>query len=261
MTADILKNVREKRPIVHCITNYVTAADCANILLTAGASPIMADDPEEAAEVTSIADSLMLNTGTLSKERLRAMLLSGSCARERNIPILLDPVGAGVSAFRTGAVNSIISQVKPDVIRLNLSELCSISLSTKNYSGIDSHCEEDIEETIDLAGEYALKTGAVIGVSGEIDVVTDGTRTALIKGGHEMQRKITGSGCMLSCTASAFCAANTEDLFNAAVSAFGLFSACGKAAYTDGIGTASYKNNFFDAMTNPCLEMIEIEYR
>ena len=137
MIKDIIQNVYSKHPLVHNITNYVAATDCANITLTIGASPIMADEPKEVGEVTQISDGLVLNCGTISESRLNSMLISGKTAKSREIPIVLDPVGVGISKFRTSAVHKIITEVKPDIIRLNASELKSICLNIKNMSGVE----------------------------------------------------------------------------------------------------------------------------
>ena len=242
MIKDIIQNVYSKRPLVHNITNYVAATDCANITLTIGASPIMADEPKEVGEVTQIADGLVLNCGTISESRLNAMLISGKTAKSREIPIVLDPVGVGISKFRTSAVHKIITEVKPDIIRLNASELKSICLNIKNMSGVDAVNIDSFDDTVELAKKLSLKTNAIIGVSGISDIVT-------------------GSGCMLSSVIGAFAAANPNNLFYAVSVAFGLYASCGRNAYKENIGIATYKNNFFDEMTNPDLEGIEIEYR
>ena len=249
MIKDIIQNVYSKRPLVHNITNYVAATDCANITLTIGASPIMADEPKEVGEVTQIADGLVLNCGTISESRLNAMLISGKTAKSREIPIVLDPVGIGISKFRTSAVHKIITEVKPDIIRLNASELKSICLNIKNMSGVDAVNIDSFDDTVELAKKLSLKTNAIIGVSGISDIVTDGKNTAVI------------SGCMLSSVIGAFAAANPNNLFYAVSVAFGLYASCGRNAYKENIGIATYKNNFFDEMTNPDLEGIEIEYR
>lgn len=261
MFCKIIKNVTDKHPLVHNITNYVTATDCANITLTIGASPIMADEPLETYEVSSIADGLVLNTGTISENRIQAMLNAGKAANERNIPIVLDPVGVGVSAFRTDAINKILTQVKPNIIRLNSTELKSLCLKIKNISGVDAVSTDDIESIITLAKQLSKETTAVIGVSGVFDVITNGTQTAIIKSGHKLMRKITGSGCMLSSVVGAFAAANTDNLTDAITAAFAMYGICGKRAYQDGIGIASYKNNFFDELSNPHMEGIKIEYK
>ena len=251
MIKDIIQNVYSKHPLVHNITNYVAATDCANITLTIGASPIMADEPKEVGEVTQISDGLVLNCGTIS----------GKTAKSREIPIVLDPVGVGISKFRTSAVHKIITEVKPDIIRLNASELKSICLNIKNMSGVDAVNIDSLDDTVELAKKLSLKTNAIIGVSGISDIVTDGKNTAVISGGHAMMKKITGSGCMLSSVIGAFAAANPNNLFYAVSVAFGLYASCGRNAYKENIGIATYKNNFFDEMTNPDLEGIEIEYR
>ena len=174
MIKDIIQNVYSKHPLVHNITNYVAATDCANITLTIGASPIMADEPKEVGEVTQISDGLVLNCGTISESRLNAMLISGKTAKSREIPIVLDPVGVGISKFRTSAVHKIITEVKPDIIRLNASELKSICLNIKNMSGVDAVNIDSFDDTVELAKKLSLKTNAIIGVSGISDIVTDG---------------------------------------------------------------------------------------
>ncbi len=261
MIPKIINNVKTMRPLVHNITNYVSATDCANITLAIGASPIMADNPIEAYEVASIADALVINTGTISQQRLEAMLAAGSAANKKGIPIILDPVGAGISKFRTNAVNAVISQVKPNVIRLNASELKSICLNNKNISGVDSDGISDIQSITFSAKQLAKKTCTVVGVSGETDIITDGSRVAIIRSGHEMMRKITGMGCMLSSVIGAFTAANSDNMLNAVSAAFAVYGHCGKKAYVRGIGAASYKNNFFDEITNPDTEVFKIEYK
>ena len=189
------------------------------------------------------------------------MLISGKTAKSREIPIVLDPVGVGISKFRTSAVHKIITEVKPDIVRLNASELKSICLNIKNMSGVDAVNIDSFDDTVELAKKLSLKTNAIIGVSGISDIVTDGKNTAVISGGHAMMKKITGSGCMLSSVIGAFAAANPNNLFYAVSVAFGLYASCGRNAYKENIGIATYKNNFFDEMTNPDLEGIEIEYR
>ena len=239
MIKDIIQNVYSKHPLVHSITNYVAATDCANITLTIGASPIMADEPKEVGEVTQIADGLVLNCGTISESRLNAMLISGKTAKSREIPIVLDPVGVGISKFRTSAVHKIITEVKPDIIRLNAAELKSICLNIKNMSGVDAVNIDSLDDTVELAKKLSLKTNAIIGVSGISDIVTDGKNTAVISGGHAMMKKITGSGCMLSSVIGAFAAANPNNLFYAVSVAFGLYASCGRNAYKENIGMST----------------------
>ncbi len=255
------RKVREKRPVVHNITNYVAAAGCADITLAVGASPIMADEPEESGEVTLICDALVINTGTISERRLKAMLISGKAAKEKDIPIVFDPVGAGVSGYRTEAVKKILDTVRPDIIRLNASELQSLCTGDKNTYGVDAAGTEGINMIFSLAKRLASSRGAVVSVSGERDIVTDGNLSALIAGGHGMMRSITGAGCMLSSVIGAFAAANPENILNAVIAASAVYGVCGKRAYRDGIGTGTYRRNFFDEMTNPVLEDIEIEYK
>lgn len=261
MFNNILQNLQRKRPLVHNIANYVTATDCANITLAVGASPIMADEPLELSEVTGIADGLVINTGTISEKRAEAMLIAGKAAKEKHIPVVLDPVGAGVSKFRTSVINRIISDIKPDIIRMNTSELKSICLDIKNISGVDAVDDNDIESIITLAKKLADETNAIIGISGVCDIITDGSQVAILHSGHEMMKKITGAGCMLSSVIGAYAAANKNDLLAATVCAFGIFGKCGKNAYKDGIGIGTYKASFFDEISNSDAEDIDFEFR
>ncbi len=254
MVDDILCNLIKKRPLVHNITNYVTATDCANITLAVGASPIMADEPLEVCEVTQIADGLVINTGTISENRAKAILLSAKTAKEKGIPVVLDPVGAGVSKYRSDVIRKIITEATPDIIRLNVSELKSICLDIKNISGVDGAAVSDMDSIISLAKQLALKIGAIIGVSGVSDIVTDGERVTILETGHKMMRKITGAGCMLSSVVGAYAVANTNDLYGAVVSAFDIFGKCGETAFTDGIGIGTYKTNFFDEISKAHME-------
>ena len=235
-----LSLLRDIAPLVHCITNRVTMNDCANILLAAGARPIMADDPDECAEITSISRGLCLNIGTLDKTKIPGMLASGRTANELGLPILLDPVGVGASRLRTETALKIISELSLSAIRMNRSELMSLAASldeagvtadnitarenperkcTVRCGGVDSIGDtDDIDRIAKLSLQLSRKVGAVVIVTGAVDVVADAAcgRVLLIRNGDSRMRKVTGCGCMLSAICTAFlAAANDEVRFSA----------------------------------------------
>ena len=235
-----LSLLRDIAPLVHCITNRVTMNDCANILLAAGARPIMADDPDECAEITSISRGLCINIGTLDKAKIPGMLASGRAANRLGLPILLDPVGVGASRLRTETALKIISELSLSAIRMNRSELMSLAASldeagatadnTTARENPERECEvrcggvdsvgdtDDIDKVTGVSLRLSRKVGAVVIVTGAVDVVADAAcgRVLLIRNGDSRMRKVTGCGCMLSAICTAFlAAANDEVRFSA----------------------------------------------
>lgn len=237
----ILTAMREKCPLVHCITNYVTAGDAANMLLAAGASPIMADDPAETAEVSAAADALVLNMGTLSESRLSAMLRAGISANKKGIPIVLDPVGVGLTNFRREAARRILADVKISVIRANAAEISALAGNNDiREHGVDCADGTNIAIAVAAAG----KLGTVCAVTGKNDIITDGARTITLKNGSERLRRITGAGCMTTALCAAFSAV-TEPLYGAAAG-IAFMGVCGELSEnTSGIGT--FRAELFNA--------------
>ena len=181
MLRETLDRLRAAAPLVHCITNYVTANDCANILLACGASPVMAEDPGEVEEVTAQCGALVLNTGTLRQSVLPAMLAAGARANALGLPVVLDPVGAGSSRLRTESARTLLEQLQPAAIRGNLSEMRALAGSGRAAHGVDAAPADRItagtlDQTVAFAKSFARQTGAVIAITGAIDVVTDGRR-------------------------------------------------------------------------------------
>ena len=169
MLGAFLQAVRQAHPLIHCITNYVTVNDCANLLLAAGASPIMADAPEEAAEITARSQGLTLNLGTLQAGRVPAMLASGRQANRNGIPAVLDPVGAGASAFRTRTARQLLEEVRFAVIRGNLSEIQALAAGAGHPCGVDAGdriTPQTLDAALELARQLARRTGAVVAVTG-----------------------------------------------------------------------------------------------
>lgn len=198
--AAALDSLRESNPLVHCIANHVTAADTANMLLAAGASPIMADDPAECAEVTALAQALSLNLGTPSPAKLKAMQLCAEEAAARGIPVVLDPVGAGLTRLRREFCAELR---RVSAVRGNLSEIAYLAGLGGGERGVDSLSATDPAEAARTA---ACRLGCVCAVTGAADFISDGTRTVSINGGSPLMRRITGAGCMTSALCAAFAA-------------------------------------------------------
>ncbi|CAM5199591.1 Hydroxyethylthiazole kinase [Ureibacillus acetophenoni] len=203
-----LRKINEKKPLVHCITNYVVSNMMANGLLAIGASPVMADAIEEVKEMASIADSLLLNIGTLNERTIASMLAAGQSANEHHVPIVLDPVGAGATEFRTRTTLALLEELKVSLIRCNIGELAAIAGVNWQSKGVDSGSGElDVVQT---AKTIASKYNCLVIVTGETDVLTDGVQVELITGGHEKITKVTGSGCLLSAICAAILASSNE---------------------------------------------------
>lgn len=255
MLGELLDNVRRRHPLIHNITNYVTVNDCANILLACGASPIMADDLGEAEEITALCAGLNINIGTLNARTIPAMLAAGKKANQLGHPAVLDPVGAGASKLRTDTALRLIDQVRFSVIRGNISEIKTLALGGGSTQGVDASVgdavtEGSLEEAVRFAKGFAQKTGAVIAITGAIDIVADGERAFCIFNGHPMMSGVTGTGCQLSAMTAAYAAANPDRPLEAAAAAVCAMGVCGQLAHRrlgELDGNASYRNYIIDA--------------
>lgn len=263
MFAPLLQTLRDRRPLVHAITNYVTANDCANLLLACGASPIMADEPDEAPEITARAAGLVLNLGTLHRATIPALLACGKTANARGIPVVLDPVGAGASHLRTETALRLLREVRFTVIRGNLSEIETLARGHGSSYGVDSAdrvTPDNLDACCALVRDFARHTGAVVAMSGEVDLVSDGETVYCIRNGHAMMRLVTGTGCQLSCLAGAFAAANPDRPLEAAAAAVCAMGLCGEIAHArlgplDGNG--SYRTYMLDAVCRLTPDQLE----
>lgn len=263
MLENIFSNIRKKHPLVHCITNYVTVNDCANILLAAGAAPIMADDIEEVREITAICNALVINIGTLNGRTINSMLEAGKKANALNHPVILDPVGAGASALRTETAFKLMNEVLFTVIRGNISEIKTIAKGSGTTRGVDADVSDAVTETnlseaVRFVKEVSRQKNAVIAVTGSIDIVADNEKAYIIRNGHPMMSKITGTGCMLSALTAAFCAANPEDTIKAAAASVAVMGICGEIAYKNtllsGGGTGTFRTMLIDAVSGLDIE-------
>lgn len=253
---DIVRQTREKRPMVHAITNNVTVNDCANIILAAYGAPTMAQDTREVEEITALSDALVLNLGALRAQE--AMLLAGKKANELGHPIILDPVAAGASFLRGETCRKLLHELRIAVIRGNASEIRALALGSETTLGVevnalDKVTQDNLEASAEMVRAFSRRVGAVVALTGEIDLVTDGTQTAVLRGGCEMMSRITGAGCMLTALTGAYCGANPDRPFAAAVAAVAVMDACGEAAYErvrEAMeGTASFRTRLLDAVS------------
>jgi len=252
----ILTEVRERKPLVHLITNYVTVNDCANIVLALGAAPVMADEIDEVDEIVSHAAALVLNIGTLNGRTIGAMLAAGKKANEREIPVVLDPVGAGASALRTKTAARLIQEVKPAVIRGNISEIKVISGRESDIRGVDADegaaVNLSFSEKSKLAVELAKNTGSVIAVTGAVDLVTDGKKVCFIRNGHSMMTRVTGTGCMLTALIGSCCGV-TDDYWAAAATAVMVMGLAGERAFAKvkdlASGTGGFRSFLIDEVS------------
>ena len=222
------------RLIIHHITNYVSVNECANITLAVGASPVMADDIAEVADITSISNALVLNIGTLNARTVESMLAAGVVANKKNIPVILDPVGVGASKFRNETVAQILEKVKLTVLRGNLSEIRFVAGFCSNTQGVDAGDVATAEETAELAKNLAKKLGCIVVVSGATDVISDGERVALVTEGHPSMQQTTGTGCMCTSVIASLVAKNPDDVFGAATRAMQIMGAAGMRAHKSG---------------------------
>lgn len=258
MLKEMLDNLRFKKPIIHNITNYVTANDCANILLACGASPIMADDCDEVEEITAICNGLNINIGTLNQRTIPAMILAGKKANQLGHPVLLDPVGAGASTLRTATAYKLTKEVKFDIIRGNISEIKTLATGSGNTKGVDADVADSITknnilQACKFAKAFSKKTKAVIVITGAIDIVADDSNAFCIFNGHPMMSSITGTGCQLSALTAAFVTANPENKLIATVAAVVAMGICGELAHerlSEHDGNSSYRNYIIDTVYN-----------
>ena len=246
---EILGQVRAKRPLVHQLTNYVTANDCANVTLALGASPVMADDAEEVEDMVAGASALVLNLGTLSARKAEAMLIAGRKAGKMGIPVVLDPVGVGATMLRARTVERILGEVPLAVIRCNLSELKILAGLSERSSGVDSVPAEDVGA--EVARALSGKLGCVVAVTGKIDVVAMGDRVLHVANGHPSMAFVTGTGCMAT-TLVGCCSAAANDLFLAAAAGITVMGVAGELAQralqgNDGLGT--FRIRLIDAIS------------
>jgi hydroxyethylthiazole kinase len=252
--SEVFAEVRKKRPLIHHITNYVTANDCANITISAGASPVMADAPEEVCEMAGIAGALVLNIGTLTKDQVESMILAGGVANDRQIPVVLDPVGAGATRFRTRTALRLMNEVKITILKGNAGEIGILAGAEARVRGVDS-CGM-IGDPATIARKLADESGITVVVSGATDIVTDGKRVLLVGNGHPLMGSISGTGCMAASMTGAF-AAVSDDPVIASAAALATFGVAGEKAAVYAHGPYSFRTALFDELAALTMEELE----
>lgn len=254
---DSTRLVRKNKPLVQCITNDVTVNDCANIILAAGASPIMADEQQEAADVTRIADALEINLGKSSESATAATLISAKIASERGIPIVLDPVGVGCIKRRLDFAFYLLSSYNISAVRGNMSEiksLCGINGSEKGVDAdeADAVTEKNAAVAAKVPVQLAQKYGCTVAATGKTDIVTDGKTVYTLGNGDDMMSMVTGTGCMSSALMGAYCGAG-GNIFVSCLSSTAVMGICGelaaKYAKKCGKGTGTFKTDLFDELS------------
>jgi hydroxyethylthiazole kinase len=244
---DLLEKVRQESPVVHHLTNWVTIYDCAQIVKTLGASPVMAHAPEEVADMTQIASALVLNIGTLTVEIVEAMKIAAAVANQKGIPVILDVCGAGATALRDRKVFELLDQVKINVIKGNASEIARVSGAGVRTKGVDAtEVEGDLEK---LAQELAVRRQATVVITGKVDIVAGGQGIYHVKNGDALMTSVVGTGCMAASVIGAF-AAVERDHSRAAACALACYEIAAELAAKKSHGPASFKIALFDCLYN-----------
>jgi len=241
----MLTRIREEKPLVHNITNYVVMNFTANTLLAMGASPVMAHAANEVEEMVSLARALVINIGTLSDPWIGAMLLAGRKASEKGLPIVFDPVGSGATSLRTATTRRLARDLKLAIIRGNASEILSIGSSETVTKGVDSLHE--VDQVAGMARATAKETRSVVAVTGKVDLITDGTRVIRCRNGHPLMGKVTGTGCAATAAIGAF-AAVTPDAMEAAAAGLAFFGLAGELAAAKAQSPGSFMIALIDAL-------------
>ena len=259
----VLTAVRQRKPLVQCITNFVTVNDCANIILAAGGSPTMASHPLEVEEAVCQVQALVCNLGAI--DNVDSMIVAGKEANRLGTPVILDPVGAGGTQLRRDAAKLLLDEVHFTAIRGNASEIRYLAGQQTTGSGVDVSdldeiTEENIDTAVSMAAELSQKLRTVIAISGKIDVITNGNEICILRNGCPTMARITGSGCMLTSLIGAFCGA-FDDPFLAVCSAMAAMGVCGELAdakrIRNGTGNATFRNDLIDAVFNLTEEQLK----
>ncbi len=241
-----LRAMREQKPLVHQITNYVVMNETANATLALGALPVMAHAPEEVEEMVGLASALVLNIGTLSEHWIDAMLLAGGAASARRIPVVLDPVGAGATAYRTDTAQRILDDVHVTVLRGNAGEVATLVGADAEVRGVESMTSG--LEPAALAREAGSRLGLVASVTGPVDHVSDGERVLAVANGHPLLATVTGTGCVSSALTGCFLAAKPEEPLEAAAEALAALGVAAEDAAVGAEGPGTFHARLYDAL-------------
>jgi hydroxyethylthiazole kinase len=254
----LLERIRTQKPIVHHLTNWVTIYDCANIVKVLGASPVMAHAKEEVAQMTGLAHALVLNIGTLTPDFVAAMEIAALSANAKGIPVVLDACGAGATALRTEACFQLLKAVKIGIIKGNASEIARLSGEEVQTRGVDVAPVET--NLLALARKLARERQATVVITGEEDLVADGSRHWRIRNGHPLMAQVVGTGCMSTSVVGAF-AAVEPDLALAAAAALVAFGIAAEVAAAAAGGPGTFKERLYDCLYHLDREAIDQRQR
>ncbi|MGL4951236.1 MAG: hydroxyethylthiazole kinase [Mycoplasma sp.] len=262
--SSLLNKIKEKDPLIHCVTNYVSVNDCANSILAVGASPFMSENWEEIKDISQVSDALYVNIGTITKNSLKAIHKSLRFARENKIPIILDPVGINVSKFRKEVVRDIILKYRPAVIKGNLAEIKSLVYDGIFGKGTNATSYYNIKnEDVKLISQFckflAKQTSSIICVTGKIDIISDSEKSYAVYNGNPKMQDMVGTGCILG-SLLATAVATTENHLDACVLMTSLFGLCGQKAINKNsdAGNSSLRNYVIDEIYK--IEPYELEF-
>lgn len=248
--ASVFSSVRTKSPLVHHLTNVVTVNDCANAVLAIGASPVMTACVLETADMAAASAGLVLNIGTPDETSEAAMTAAAQSANKHGVPVVLDPVGVGATAFRASLVRAILEKVHVDILRGNLAELAFLAGLGSKGRGVDSL--EEASYAPEVAARVAKAFSCVAAITGAVDYVSDGINTIALKNGHPMLARVTGTGCMVTSLCGACAGAAPDKLLFAAAAGISAMSIAGEIAYEGlkaGQGTGSFHVGIIDALS------------
>jgi hydroxyethylthiazole kinase len=241
-----LREIRERKPLIHQITNYVVMNETANATLALGALPVMAHAREEVEEMVGLAGALVLNIGTLSEHWIESMLLAGTAASTRGIPIVLDPVGAGATRYRTETAKRLLTELEVTVLRGNAGEVATLVGVEAEVRGVESI--GGAGEPAELAREAARSLGLVASVTGPVDHVSDGKRVVAVSNGHELLAAVSGTGCMSTAITGCFLAVRSGSALEAAAEALVAFGVAGEVAAGGADGPGTFHARLYDAL-------------
>ncbi|WP_312562982.1 hydroxyethylthiazole kinase [Anaerospora sp.] len=243
-----LEQVKAKKPLVHQLTNFVTANDCANVTLALGASPVMTNDPGEVEEMVSFASALVLNIGTLNGQLVDSMILAGRAAAVKGIPVIFDPVGVGATKLRTQAAERIIREIPLAVIRGNMSEIKTLAGINEGIRGVDSTAGHEQGQMV--AANLSKRLGCVVAITGAVDIIAREDEVYHITNGHPLLADVTGTGCMS--TALTGCCCGVADPVIGAIAGIAVMGIAGEIAQKslaekEGLGT--FRVRLIDAIS------------
>ncbi len=242
---DLLERIREEKPVVHHLTNWVTIYDCANIVKALGGSPVMAHAKEEVAQMAKIASSLVLNIGTLTVDFVEAMKIAALSANEKGIPVVLDVCGAGATQLRDQKSLELLDKVKINIIKGNSSEIARISGASVRTKGVDAiEVEKDM---IEVAKKLARDRKCTVVVTGKEDIVASKEISYIIKNGDPLMARVVGTGCMATSVIGAF-AAVERNLALASVAGLVCFEIAAECAAKTSLGPGTFKEKLFDCI-------------